>query len=145
MEIDDRLLEEALATYSRQEPGTGLEQRVLAGVASRRARPPWMWPVCLFATACLVAMVSTSRRESTPVAPPAPVAPVKMAAQPPAIPPRRAPPRREQFPSPAPLTPEEQAWMTLADGGFVADVSAAIEPIRIDELTIPPLESEGGE
>jgi hypothetical protein len=101
-----------------------------------------MWPVCIFATACLVVIVSTSRREFTPVAPPSPVT---MATPPPAIPARRAPPRRDRFPSPAPLTPEEQAWMTLADRGIVADVSAAIEPIQIDDLTISPLESDGGE
>src|SRR5579863_2808817 len=131
MDVDDHLLEEALATYSREEARAGLEQRVLAGVTSHHAGPRWMWPVFVFAAACLVIIVATSRRDSTPIHP---IHVVSAKTPAPVVPARHTQPRRDYFPSRAPLTSEERAWMRLGDSGVVPDMSAAIEPIQIEDL-----------
>ncbi len=102
----------------------------------------------MLVAACIVgiaAIVAIPRRESTPIPRPAPKS-VAVAAPAPPVTVRPERPRRDRFPTPAPLTSEERAWLALSDTGVVASLqSEDIEPIRIEELTIPPIGSEGGE
>lgn len=147
MEIDDRLLEKALAGYASEEPRPGVEQRILARVAARRSGAVWMLPACAVVAASLVVIVTAQRHERVPI--PLPPAPVPVAVVAPAPEPpvtvRHEQPKPSRFPSPAPLTREERAWLTLSDTGVVAGLQPGeIEPIQIEELTIPPIESEGG-
>ena len=143
----DRLLDEALGAYLSEEPRQGMEQRILAGMRSAS-----VWPVRIFAGAsvaaaaalCGVALFVNSQPEIALAPPPVPGASIAAAAPAVALP--RSEPRRERFPTPAPLTGEERAWMILANNGVAAELTPGeIEPIQIEELTIPPLESEGGE
>lgn len=144
MELDDRLLEKALACYANEEPRPGVERRILARVAARRARTRWM--LCGVATAGLVAMVTAPRHErmAIPIPPPQPVPVAVTAPAAPVIAPRDRP-KPARFPSPQPLTREERAWLALSDAGVVADLMPDnIEPIQIEELTIPPIRIDGG-
>lgn len=144
----DRLLDAALATYAAEEPRPGLERRILARAGEVRRWPRWAWAgSMLAATVCATILMVTPRRETRAPAPP--IAAVSPASAPrvaaPAISKALALPKQERFPSLAPLSHEEREWMALADAGVVADARAAIQPITIEDLTIPPLESEGGE
>jgi hypothetical protein len=156
----DRLLEDALARYSGQEPRPGFEQRILRRVRPVYQAPNWMLPgVALAAVAilCVAGMMAISRRESrsVPTAPPPP--PVAM--QPAVI---RRPiglrvtrkrlPRQERFPSDAPLTNQERALLLLAEGApdqarnvLEGWNPGEITPLSIDEISIPPLSNDGGE
>lgn len=52
-------------------------------------------------------------------------------------------PKRHRFP--LPLTREERAWLAAADEGILQAEPEQVEPIQIEDLTIPPIETEGGE
>jgi hypothetical protein len=130
-------LDEALAAYSRVEPRVGIEGRILANVALARRRRKWMaagWSLSTVAVLCIIGLLVWPAPTMT-------IAPLPIHAE--ALPP---PPQRQWPAEPAPLTREERAWMTLGESGILARVEpAGIEPLQIEELTIPPLESEGGE
>lgn len=141
------LLDRALRSYASLESRAGLEQRVLSRVASVRPWSKWFSPAwSLVAAAVVGGIVLMSRpRLSEPVR--VPVRRTIVATVTPRQPvPVRVPERkRDAYRSAAPLTREERAWISLADAGVLAAEPAGIEPIRIDELNIPPLETEGGE
>ncbi len=164
MSNDDRdniesLLDDALASYARPEPRPGLERRILdrihADTSPRRAFPRWAWAIA--AAACLLwAGVLWNRHGATPTrAPVAQVAAVR------AVPPsrqetprivhrphsRRVLPRLPQFPAPAPVTNEERALLAFvthapkeAQESLIATEQQSVEPIRIEEIKIPPLQ-----
>ena len=139
----DRFLDEALAAYSCAQPRPGIEGRILGRVASVRGRWKWMaagLSVCAVGALCVALLVVVPkpaitivplpiRAETLPILPPIPV---------------REP--RERSVRPAPLTKEERAWMSLGESGVLASVELDdFAPLRVDDLAIPPLESEGGE
>lgn len=102
--------------------------------------------LCGVVTAGLVAMVTAPRhgRMAIPISPPQPVPVAVTAPAAPVIAPRDRP-KPARFPSPQPLTREERAWLALSDAGVVADLMPdKIEPIQIEELTIPPIRIDGG-
>jgi hypothetical protein len=168
---NDRLVDDALATYC-PEPRPGIEARVMAQVrAESRKRPPVAWPMVVWrmmaiaaAAGCLFLFVIARRPRSEigiPT-PPRQVASSVARVTGPPIPKvvtaahrktrRRALrlPRAEQFPIAAPLTEEERLLL-----GFVKQspdkaielLALAkpneIEPIAIREIKIQPLASDG--
>jgi hypothetical protein len=158
----DRMLDEALASYSAQDPWPGLAQRVMARLEPKERAAWWRWAVPALALGGVVAaiVIHSSRPVPAPVrvsqiqAVPAPLAPrpEARAAQ---VRPKRlrvkpaAPPRREVFPTPSPLTEEERALLQLVTRSpEVLDEALALrarqtEPLAIEPLYIPPL-SNGG-
>jgi hypothetical protein len=63
----DRLLDEALASYSSEEPRPGLERRVLKRVRAERAPRRfgwWRWAVAVPVLASLLALAVTHRVKS---------------------------------------------------------------------------------
>ena len=136
-------LDEALAAYSRVEPRIGIEGRILAHVALGCRRRRWVaagWSVGTIAALSVAGLLVVPKPSITVV--PLPIH-VEVESPPPQI---TATETRRPSLRPAPLTKEERAWMTLGDSGVLASVEpAGIEPLQIEELTIPPLESEGGE
>jgi hypothetical protein len=156
----ESLMDDALASYARQEPRPGLEQRVLARIhadtAPRRAIPRWTWVIP--AAACLLcAGVFWSRHAGTPeqskpaqvivraTAPPRPETPqtpriVQRVRK------RKVLPRLPQFPAPAPVTNEERALLAFvaqapkeAREALTESEQQRVEPIRIEEIKIEPL------
>ena len=160
----DVILDEALATYSLQEPRAGLPGRVMARVMARvhadRAvsRGRWVWVAAAVALACMaIAMViGRGDRRSQPV-----VSESMAAAEPvdgPTDPPRRdifrtvqpgrqtaSLPRRRSFPSPAPVTHEEQALLTFARQApqVALQLSKSDKPLEIEAIEIRPLHIDG--
>lgn len=142
----ERLLDEAVASYAGAEPRAGIELRVSARVASARR-----WPIRMFAGVSVVVaaiasvlVISLPPIENMPIVPlPLPVAAFTM--PPKVIASAKERPNSVSFPSPAPLSPEEKAWMIAAEKGAVTGIAKDIEPIQIEALTVPLLESEGGE
>jgi hypothetical protein len=130
----DQLLDNALRQYGAAEPRLGLEGRVLARLRAEQSRPALNWHprwllvavAAVAALAFMVALVSRKRYE------PAGLAPIAKARQLPApspVKPQQVPgptassqrqakarnptkpfslPKRDQFPSPAPLSEQEQ-------------------------------------
>ena len=162
----DRLLDEALSSYSAEEPRPGLEQRVLNRIraeagARRRAWAQWYIAIPALCLLAVVALVGWPRREPAP-APRRPVAQAPEVKKPVVVPtrmrkPARQPrtrvaglPKLEQFPSPSPLTEEERALLEFVmrspkdAQAFLGDVEIqSVEPIRIEEIHIEPLQSGG--
>jgi len=166
----DRILEEGLATYSKGEPLSGLEERVLSRVTDAsgvKQRRIWRWIlVALPAAACLLVAVSLMwHRQEVPTAPlvneyakvqPDPVRPQFPSASPveqkavriehqavrakKILRPASQAVKREQFPTPAPLSPEERALMSLAMAGPLEPEVAFREPAPIEPIRIEPLE-----
>ena len=164
----DRLLDEALASYSSEEPRPGLEQRVLARVraeAAPRRFGWWRWGVAipLLASLLVVAIAYRSKPQATSrerdlasAKPPATV--VAAPAKPRPDTPRRARsvhravvahsalPRRDVFPLPTPLSPEERAVLNLvrrfpdqARRVLIDANDRSNQPIEIPGIEIPPL------
>jgi len=146
----DRLLEDALASYSGRDPRAGIERRIL-----RRVRPAYHGvALAALAILCVAGMITISRRESRPV--PIALSQVVQAAvipRPIGIPViRRRLTRQKRFPSGAPLTNEERALLSLAESAPDQARNALegwdpgeIIPLSIDEISIPPLSNDGGE
>jgi hypothetical protein len=170
----DRIIDRGLAGYSSREPLAGLEDRVLNRIRLEAAGPRrsrwWALALVVPALAALVIVAVVSRSGHAPiaksiqtagvVAPPLSMAP----ALPPAAvsrPARRTRgakpsraslrflPKRDQFPTPSPLTPEERALILLAQAR-PAEVEAFAElqrknlkDIEIPPIEIPPLRIEG--
>jgi hypothetical protein len=151
----DRRLDAALAEYANVEPPAGMEQRILARVrepgVSRRVHW-WRWvAVAVPALACLLAVFVY--RDQPPVAPPSPVAlsvpqapalvrpVVKRAARPRPVP----LPKREVFPTPSPLSPQERALLQLVAQSpeKARELLAPVEPKPIEPIVIEPLNNGG--
>jgi hypothetical protein len=147
----DRLIDDALAGYVNAEPRVGLETRILRRVegGARRAWWRWVWAVPVLASfaAWMLVPPREERLELTArvVMPPAPA--VTGARPRPVVRPARPaePPKRPLFPTPAPLTAEEQALVTLAVQHpealrqMASSNRSWTEPIHIEELKIEPL------
>jgi hypothetical protein len=169
-ETINRLLEDALSTYSSQEPRPGLEQRVLyrvhsAGATRRFAFPVWAFAVPVAACLLLTAIVWIHRgaqlQRSTiarTVGFPTPGA-LRGRTETPRIMVRphkskrtKAPvlPRLPEFPTRVPITREERTLLTLvarapdeARQAFMEMQQRSTESIRIDEIKIQPLQCDG--
>jgi hypothetical protein len=164
----DRVIDGALADYSGAEPLAGLEERVLNRVRVVEAGPRWRF-AWAFALAAVAAAVVTTIVVQIPQQPapknndiacvvtPAPLPAVEKAR---VVPKRlvrsRAPrpgllPKLEQFPSPTPMTAEEQALVAFvgqrpAEAQQVfADLRKNGEPIEIEPIQIPPLQNYGAQ
>jgi len=158
----DRRIGSALVGYSDAEPLAGLEERVLRRVRVATRRRMLGWAVAFAAAAALVVTVIVVRvphhvgptyRVGVPaVTRPAPV--VEKArvvtvrrAKTRAVRARRLP-KLEQFPAPTPLTAEERALLALvahhpAEAQQVfAELQKSNEPIEIQPIQIPPLQSD---
>jgi hypothetical protein len=162
----DKILDGALSSYSQEEPRPGLEGRVLNRIRAARARRrfSWLhWVMAIPAFACLVLAVTFwSTQDSKPrpsksaplvptAAPPLPIAPgvVQTTVT------RRRPkhlrmPKREQFPTPAPLTAEERALLVFvarspkqAEELFSGAKRRTSEPLDIKPIDIEPLQNGG--
>lgn len=151
----DYLLDATLERYSSVEPRTGLEGRILAGVAARwRSARRRNWTLALafsaLAVAAFVFAVLTPRRNPASVAPPEQVA----TAQPEAVIPRASfsrelppvrnvqkptaiPQRPRQFPTPAPLSEQEKLLLLYVQE---TPKSVLAEPVNTaKDLEIPDL------
>jgi hypothetical protein len=124
-ELDD-LLDRGIASYSAAEPLAGLEERVMQRVTIAQRRG-WRWLVIAIpALAALLIAVAVWRRPHEGVKPSPAVARVETPAPPqqPQPQPQQKPlrvakvapqlPKRDQFPSPSVLSPEERALVELA-------------------------------
>jgi hypothetical protein len=154
----DKLLDSALSCYSVAEPSPGFEKRLLNRIQRARSRffARWMFAIPAFACVFVLVFVFWPKRSAVPpmeVARHIPVpavhsvpnerrpevsrtaAPVKLA-------------RKEQFPSPAPLTEDERALLNFAIRApseaikfSKREAESSIEPIKIEEIQIQPLRS----
>ncbi len=174
----DRALEEALQSYAAEEPRPGLERRVLARVrieAAGSQRPNrWRMISLVSAAVCLVilcvfafqtqrhtkpANIGSSRPALVPRPQVAagtgshlqnPVPRVVRAHHSGAL--RPYSPRKEVFPTPEPLSPQERLLVTYAAASarvsrqspIVAKEPIHLEPIRIAEIHIDPLPPASG-
>ncbi len=163
----DQLIDTALAAYGDAEPLAGLEQRVLERVrpAGARRKAWWALAVVTAAAAVVVLILVVNRpravrpheavvgQRSTPARVlqdprPAEVHRVNRTA-PRARPGGRAQtwrsavqrlPKRDRFPMPAPLTPEERALIQVAKLSPRAfDEPGELQPIEIAPIEIQPL------
>ena len=158
----DQLIDCGLAGYVDAEPLAGLEKRVLERVrladVGRRRRVWWGWVMAAGAAAVaavfLVAdrprpvqpLVGQALRPAAGLLPGVPAQSRRQAERPtPQI--RRNPatqsrlPKRDQFPTPAPLTAEERALIQLAQFDPEAlQSSAELRPIEIAPIEIAPLQ-----
>jgi len=166
----DKILDGALSSYSREEPRPGLHARVLDRIRSPQegSRFGWLrWAVAIPAFACVLFLAVTfwSTRDSIPksshparaiaqAGPVANAAPIvrargkikvhKRSAR------RMSLPKREKFPTPAPLTSEERALLAFvarlpkqAEEILINAKRRSAEPLQIEEIHIEPLESSG--
>jgi len=167
----DRALENALARYSSVEPVAGLEQRVLNRVRAEGAAPRigrlgfggWALAVGMLAGMAVGAVwwirpvlhgagEYPARVPAARAAEPAPQrAPWTAGGRPVR---KRATPRtlakRHEFPTPAPVSREERALLAFAEfapdalrEAFTAKDAPPVEPIRIEEIKVEPLQSDG--
>jgi hypothetical protein len=166
----DLLIDSALSTYADPGPGSGLEQRILTRIASKRtpaARRRWLPFVIAFPiAACLLLFLFTTSRRTKPHFVPTEQARqylphlnqalrsstrsshhravvVLRAVTPAPL------PRFDVFPTPYPLSPEEQALAVvssrapvpelkaLADAQQQDDLRIAIEAARAQQLNLP--------
>jgi len=161
MENDEieKILDEALTRYSSVEPLAGLDQRILNRVRESGARPRHiLWPWILAGSSAVVAgLLVAAILWTKPVPTPAPVV---LAHAVPAItfvaPPRPQPdllaglPKRREFPTPAPITAEERALLTLAAQAPNQTLEAFRDlehqggkPLQLNEIKIEPLHTDG--
>jgi hypothetical protein len=167
----DQLLNSALSTYA--EPRAGLEARVLAHLTAQPTRRRWLpWAIAVPIAACVVLVlmlyprhnhieepVHQAQRESASNMQAAPKNSIAQAAQVPEHQPRprivaahtaraaSAPlPRLDVFPTPRPLSSEEQAFVRFVTTTPAPERNAALaaqqqmdEPLHIAEITIQPI------
>jgi hypothetical protein len=163
----DKILDNALSSYSREEPRPGLEGRVLNRIreARERRRLRWLhWALATPVFACLLLAVTfwTTRDPAPNSRKPAPIVAKATPAPPPiatetvqtTVTRRRLKPlhlpKREQFPTPAPLTAEERALLAFVVHSpkqaqqLLADTNShTMEPLQIKEIQIEPLHNGG--
>lgn len=164
----DLLIDSALSTYA--EPRAGLETRVLKHLAAQPARRRWL-PFAIaipIAAACAILLALLFSHPATQPPPPqahnTQPAPKPNQAIPPAPTPhnhtpqpriiatRTAPapaplPKLDVFPTPQPLSPEEQAMVRFAIHAPASEIKSVDEaqkkkdePLNVAEIQIPPLE-----
>lgn len=159
----DDLLDDALATYASQNPGPGIEQRVLHRIRTDGAwswLPPLGWALPLIAMGLVLAgIVIWNDRVSAPV--PSRVAIAAMGSiRKGASPLRRQPrsqrpaalPKQREFPIRAGLTHQERSLLAFVRSApdealrtFGEMPSIKIETIEISQITVEPLQvSDGG-
>lgn len=156
-------LDQALHTYANPLPRPGLEARMLAS-APQPARAGWGWPLAAGVAACLaiaavylaiprkigspkiaanVSLPVLAPRETSPVAP-APMAqnlathpvPAHLASR--ERPPAPSTVFPSTFPTPAPLTPEEQRMQQLARNPHMRSLLSSPPEIEVSILEITP-------
>ena len=164
----DQLIDAALAGYSSTEPAPGLEARVLRRI---HAKAPALWrvwqfrfPAAISAVAALLLAFVAVRMWRQDAAPPPRFGVLRhtiMAPSPPATSSRKVRgvrrhralpkelPKNEQFPAPAPLTPEERALLAWArrapaqaQEAFAAFRAQTEAPLTIAPIEIPPIQDE---
>ena len=151
----DQLIDSAMAEYADAEPLAGLEERVLERVRLERAgkRSFWRWSIAVVAVAAALLVILVPRPQQVDVRRTARSAEVREGPPPAAnhaTPPRARPqtsrspqhrmPKRDQFPTPAPLTAEERALLHLAR--FHSDElqpTRELQPIEIAPIEIAPI------
>jgi hypothetical protein len=157
----DRILDDALASYSLLEPRAGLPGRVMARVAADGAAPRrvWWWlaPAAAVLAGALIATVFW-RSETHPPVVTVVRPPVRTEVETPAAPPPldvarkvehvrsvRRLPRRESFPSPAPLSAEERALLAFVQHapGVARQLAEPDKPLEIEAVNIQPLQIAG--
>jgi hypothetical protein len=154
----DRIIDCGLAGYAAHEPLAGLEDRVLNRVRlanAGRRRLHWRpWAVALPIVVALVVLAIMSKSSRPPVAHPQPVAVARteiraLAAAPSltrAAAKRRIVshtqtlPKRNQFPTPTPITAAERALIAVAE---LPPLEKSSEEIQIAPIEIPPLQIDG--
>lgn len=175
----DRQLDCALATYGDPGPGSRLAAQVLTRIAHERAaarrRVQWLWGAGLSAAAACLLLFAVARLHRPPHATPAIESPAPRAliatAQPRAAQPvlqaaRRtkkpdtapathsAAPRSAIFPTPSPLSHEEQAMIRLLQElppdqrtQLLEAQQQSAAPLQFASISIPPIEppAEGKE
>ena len=152
--MEDRELDQLLAEALQAEPPSGLEQRVLARLPSRKRAWWWLAPGMVAASLALIAVsVEMQPEASLPLKPPPSPLGINLprVSQPPRSAPRQATlKKRSQFPTPQPLSTEERALMAFLHqdpegaGEALRDMQRRSEaPIEIEPIHIPPLQSEG--
>ncbi len=165
----DQIIDHGLAGYSSCEPLAGLEDRVLNRIrladAGRRQSRWGRWVLVVPALAALAIVAVVSRSARTPIAkpiqtarvdiPPRSIAPALLPT-PVAVRRRtvkrtrgsklstaapRVLPKRDQFPTPTPLTPEERALIALAQlRPEDVEAVAELQKKNSNEIKIPPIE-----
>jgi hypothetical protein len=165
----DRTIDSALAGYSNAEPLAGLEERVLYRVrgaeAGRRRVLGWAGVIAIAVSVGMAVIVVRAPRhlesKTYTVGIPALTRPVpavetprvatKQRAKPHRLRPRPVP-KQEPFPAALPITTEERALLTFV-GQHPADAQhlfadlqkRSAEPIEIQRIQIPPLQSDGAQ
>ena len=169
----EEMIDTAIPGYSAVEPPPGLEQSILARSLApshddgrrRSRRFAWQWSLAIPAIACLLILFFLPRRRNPSLPMPETAAKAAPATSAPAVgasPTRRATqprprpaqvartpqplPKQDVFPSPTPLTPEEEAMVALTRaqariGSQPSDAKTEIEipEVHIAELEIKPL------
>jgi hypothetical protein len=170
----EQLIDAALPSYSAAEPQPGLEHRILTRAFAeqpRRRSLGWTWAFAVPAIACLLIFLllpghhhivphsAVGRSAPTSAAPPSTEADIAAKTTPSPSQPRaphahsvvashlamREPlPKKDIFPSPSPLTAEEQTLVAYSRAQLqtlsskpIANVD--IDPIHVAELQIKPL------
>jgi hypothetical protein len=170
----DRVIDGALSGYSSADPMDGLEDRVLRRVQAAAAarRSPWFYRLG-FAVPALAALLlagialwmetrkaAVSEPPSLTSQPQLSLAPAPRVAAPERgnktgrgySAPARSLPKEECFPAPTPMTNEERAlvaWVgraPLEAAQAFADLQKrSAEPIEIQPIQLPPLQSDGAQ
>jgi hypothetical protein len=162
----DHIIDAGLANYASREPLAGLEDRVLnrvrgANAGGRRFRHGY-WGLVVAAVGALIIVAVLPRGSRAPVEKPVPAEQAEAASPVPAarvtpaalarlrLRPRHKAvlPKRDQFPTPTPLTPEERALIALAqlppaELAALTDSRRSSEELRIAPIEISPLEIDG--
>jgi hypothetical protein len=171
----EKWLDIGLKRYGEAEPRPGLEGRILAGLRTeqaRRASPSWQWWPALAAIVAAVALQLLTRKpiptRPIPVATysvetgSATLGPTVGLRRPDTttrsqgrrkrvqrqIAPAPAKPLPEQFPSPRPLSPQEELLLAYVEQVPAGEVAVAADRTRragdlqIDDLEIAPLSAE---
>ena len=169
-ELDD-LIDRALPGYSRADPLDGLEDRVLRRVQTSGAprRHPWFYrlgfaipALAAVLFACIALRMGWNSQSPATNTTPMPVVSAPQPSLPPAA--RAAAPKRdigtgsrslpkeEFFPARTPITAEERAlvaWVGRAPAeaaqAFADLQERSAEPIAIQPIQIPPLQSDGAQ
>jgi hypothetical protein len=141
----DRILNDALASYTAREPRVGFSARTMARVQAESPKPQWNW--LSFATAAvaltsLAATVMMWRNETpapvrAPVIERVPVVPAIRTVESPQV--IQRPPLRDR------LTAEQRALLVFAKQAPEAALQLAQpdKPLEIEALNIPPLQIDG--
>jgi hypothetical protein len=169
-ELDD-LIDAALPSYSAAEPRPGLQHRIIAHALAqphRRKRLGWAWAFAVPAIACLLLFIlprhhtvpqSAVASGPTTMTPPSIDSNIPLRTTPSPVqaeathihsamashPATHEPlPKQNVFPSPSPLTAEEQALVAynraqLRATTTIPDTELEINPIHVAELQIKPI------